>query len=312
MNVIRLNTTSQDRIIVKKSEGGGGGSTNTKWTGHADAEGLKAIGWTDEDIQYYQENGVNWNAEDDEYHKVSEDNKALYGVLTADNIQDYKERIVYLPKIDTSGRTDFTSFLADCYKLVAIPMLDTSNAISTEGMFYYCSSLVCIPLIDVNNVIHASGMFANCYTLSNIPPITFKRVRTSVEMFQSCHSLIELDATQHGLPGYDAYDYMYFDCISLQKLKMSLLGMNTSSNGIFSGCFSLKDLYIDGPRSSVNDLYSSSVLSKDSLIRLIKAYGKIGSSVTIWLNDITYNRLADDEDVIASLEEFNTVSIALD
>ena len=93
-----LNTIGLDGGVIIKggsSSGGGGGNTgggggNTpsapKWTGHADVEGLKAIGWTDEDIAYYQEHGVNWNAEDDEYHKVTDDNKALYGVLTASNI----------------------------------------------------------------------------------------------------------------------------------------------------------------------------------------------------------------------------------
>ena len=36
------------------------------WTGHADEAGLKAIGWTDDDIAYYQKYGVNWNEEDDQ------------------------------------------------------------------------------------------------------------------------------------------------------------------------------------------------------------------------------------------------------
>lgn len=88
-----------------------------KWTGHADAEGLRAIGWTDEDIAYYQENGVNWNEEDDEYHKVSDDNKALYGVLTASNISSYRDRIVYLPKIDTSKVTSMEGMFSSCYSL---------------------------------------------------------------------------------------------------------------------------------------------------------------------------------------------------
>lgn len=88
-----------------------------KWTGHADAEGLKAIGWTDEDIAYYQANGVNWNEEDDEWHKVTDDNKALYGVLTADNISTYNDRIVYLPKIDTSSVTSMGGMFYSCYSL---------------------------------------------------------------------------------------------------------------------------------------------------------------------------------------------------
>ena len=70
---------------IRSIESGGSG-----WTGHADVEGLKAIGWDDEDIAYYQKHGVNWNEEDDEYHKVSDDNKALYGVLTIDNISTYR------------------------------------------------------------------------------------------------------------------------------------------------------------------------------------------------------------------------------
>ena len=112
-----------------------------KWTGHADAEGLRAIGWTDEDIAYYQENGVNWNEEDDEYHKVTDDNKALYGVLTADNISTYKDRIVYLPKIDMSGRTDMSSMFDSCYSLISIPQLDTANVTSMGSMFKNCYSL---------------------------------------------------------------------------------------------------------------------------------------------------------------------------
>ena len=114
----------------------------TKWTGHADAEGLKAIGWTDEDIAYYQANGVNWNEEDDEYHKVTDDNKALYGVLTAGNISTYKDRIVYLPKIDTSGKT------------------------SMYSMFYYCSSLVAIPLLDTSSVVSLGNTIRGCYSLT--------------------------------------------------------------------------------------------------------------------------------------------------
>ena len=152
MNIVRLNTTAPDGF-VKGGNGNGGGSTpstpSAKWTGHADAEGLRAIGWTDEDIAYYQEHGVNWNAEDDEYHKVSDDNKALYGVLTADNISSYKNRIVYLPKIDTSSKTNMSSMFSNCNSLVSIPQLDMQNVTNESNMFYYCFSLVTANLKNV-------------------------------------------------------------------------------------------------------------------------------------------------------------------
>lgn len=156
---------------------GGGGNTPSrpKWTGHADADGLRAIGWTDEDIAYYQENGVNWNEEDDQYHLVTDDNKNLYGVLTADNIQTYKDRIVYLPKIDISTKRDLTSLFYGCYALVAIPQLDTDvGFLLAEQMFTNCYSLVSIPLLDTSKVTNMSSMFTNCYSLTyaNLKNIT--------------------------------------------------------------------------------------------------------------------------------------------
>ena len=188
MNTTTLNMTTLDGGVIIKKGGGGGGTTinnqdkvvditengttevvadggytglgkvtiNTevegakpKWTGHADAEGLRAIGWTDEDIAYYQENGVNWNEEDDEYHKVTDDNKALYGVLTASNISTYKDRIVYLPKIDTSSVTSMSNMFNYCYSLTAIPQLDTSRVTDMSNMFYNCYSLTTANLKNV-------------------------------------------------------------------------------------------------------------------------------------------------------------------
>lgn len=205
MNKIALNTVPLDGgdVIIKKGSGGGGGgvtinnqskivditengvtevaadtgytglgkvtiNTNVAtsgWTGHADVEGLKAIGWTDEDIAYYQENGVNWNAEDDEYHKVTDDNKALYGVLTANNISTYKDRIVYLPKIDTSGKINMSSMFSGCYSLVSIPQLDTQKVTNMSSMFNYCYSLVSIPQLDTANVTNMGQMFNSCSSL---------------------------------------------------------------------------------------------------------------------------------------------------
>ena len=161
----------------------------TKWTGHADAEGLKAIGWTDEDIAYYQANGVNWNEEDDEYHKVTDDNKALYGVLTADNISTYKDRIVYLPKIDTSGRESMYQMFYQCYSLVSIPQLDTSDVTNMSYMFGSCYSLVSIPQLDTSKVKNMSYMFNYCYSLVSIPQLDTSSVTNMSAPVNFCHSL---------------------------------------------------------------------------------------------------------------------------
>lgn len=149
--------------ILGIQTGGGSG-----WTGHADVEGLKAIGWTDDDIAYYQQHGVNWNEEDDTFHKVPEDNKELYGVINIDNIQQYKDILVYLPKIDTTGVTNMSRKFQNCYSLVSVPLFDTSSVTSMSSMFYYCYSLVSVPLFDTSSVVNISYMFSSCYSLAYI------------------------------------------------------------------------------------------------------------------------------------------------
>ena len=170
--------------ILGIQTGGGSG-----WTGHADVEGLKAIGWADEDIAYYQQHGVNWNEEDDQYHLVPEDNKALYGVINIGNVQQYKDILVYLPKIDTTGVTNMSGKFQNCYLLVSVPLFDTSSVISMSSMFQGCYSLVSVPLFDTSSVTSMSYMLRNCYSLVSVPLFDTSSATSMSSMFQSCYSL---------------------------------------------------------------------------------------------------------------------------
>ena len=170
--------------ILGIQTGGGSG-----WTGHADVEGLKAIGWTDDDIAYYQQHGVNWNEEDDTFHKVPEDNKELYGVINIDNIQQYKDILVYLPKIDTTGVTNMSRKFQNCYSLVSVPLFDTSSVTSMSSMFSRCYSLVSVPLFDTSSVTSMSSMFYYCYSLVSVPLFDTSSVVNISYMFSSCYSL---------------------------------------------------------------------------------------------------------------------------
>lgn len=165
------------------------GGSDIKWTGHADAEGLKAIGWTDDDIAYYQEHGVDWNEEDDEIHKVPQDNIDLYGIVTASNIDTYKNRLVYLPKIDTSDSTTFASLFNGCKCLLAIPMLDTSKVTSFQSTFYDCNVLRCIPLLDTGQVTTMYNAFYACNALQFVPELDTGNVKSMDYMFYKCYSL---------------------------------------------------------------------------------------------------------------------------
>ena len=313
MNTVLLNMVHLDGApIIKKGSGGGstggGGSTapGTKWTGHADAEGLKAIGWTDEDIAYYQEHGVNWNAEDDEYHKVTDDNKALYGVLTVYNIQTYKDRIVYLPKIDTSNVKDMSYKFYACDGLKAIPMIDTSKVTDMGNMFTYCYTLTCIPPLDTSNVLYMSNMFNTCYSLAFVPPLDTKNVQSMTNMFYQCYSLSSIyfsDTSKvtnmsgiiskcpkiTSLPPFNAKDVSFYVsnfeyCYSLINIKLK----NLSSNLI---------------------LKNSKFLSKESLLYLINNEAAT-SAITITLESNAYERLANDADIVAALANHPNISIA--
>ena len=330
------------------------GMSKNKWTGHADAEGLRAIGWTEEDIAYYQENGVNWNEEDDEYHKVSEDNKALYGVLTASNISTYKDRIVYLPKIDTQNVTNMSYMFSSCRSLVSIPLLDTQNVTSMNYMFKGCYSLVSIPLLDTQNVTSMSYMFSSCYSLVSIPLLDTQNVTNMSYMFQGCYSLVSIPLldTQNAedmkymfndcdslisIPLLDTQNvtsmsYMFSSCTSLVSIPLLDTQNVTNMSYMFSSCYSLVSIPLLDTQNVTNqnnmfsdchslmtvnlknvklayDLSKATKLSKDSLLYIINNEAAT-SAITIKLATYTYEKLAEDADIVAALANHPNISLA--
>ena len=303
-------TTLDGGVIIKR---GGGGtptpdtpSAKPKWTGHADVEGLKAIGWTDEDIAYYQENGVNWNEEDDEWHKVSEDNKALYGVLTASNISTYARRIVYLPKIDTSGMMNMSNMFNRCYSLKAIPMLDTSSVTNMSNMFYYCHSLTTIPMLDTSSVTDMNGMFYYCYSLKAIPMLDTSSVTNMSYMFSYCPSLTTIPMLDTS--SVTDMSYMFYYCHSLTTIPMLDTSSVTNMSYMFYHCYSLTHTYLKNVKLAYS-LNAAALLSKDSLLYLINNEAAT-SAITIKLESYAYDRWATDPDIVAALANHPNISIS--
>ena len=279
-----------------------------KWTGHADAEGLRAIGWTDEDIAYYQEHGVNWNAEDDEYHKVSEDNKALYGVLTVDNISTYTDRIVYLPKIDfPSNRYSWDQLFNGCKSMVAIPSLVTPATITTMGrMFMSCHSLVSIPPLDTSNVTDMSSMFGSCNSLVSIPPLDTSKVTSMNSMFGYCYSLANIPLLDTA--NVTSMNSMFGYCYSLANIPLLDTANVTSIRNMFRDCNSLTIANLKNVKLAY-DLSIATKLSKDSLLYLINNEAAT-SAITIMLASYAYTRLAEDADIVAALANHPNISLA--
>ena len=278
------------------------------WTGHADEVGLKAIGWTDDDIAYYQKYGVNWNEEDDQYHLVPEDNKALYGVLTASNISTYKDRIVYLPKIDTSGKTDMTGMFQGCNIMVAIPMIDTSSATKMKNMFYQCYALVCIPQLATSLVTTMGGMFNQCYSLSYVPVLDMSAGPVVSQMFGNCYSLQAVPALDLSKCG--SLDFMYSSCYSLTFIPPIVLKTSWSVNisNILYKSNALVHCNIKNLRDSI-ELDDSPLFSKESLLYMIEN-AVPEEAITITLSAYSYGKFNDDPDIVAALSAQPLVSLA--
>ena len=266
-----------DKIASIQSGGGSSG-----FTGHADVEGLKAIGWTDEDIEYYQTHGVNWNEEEDAYHKVPQDNIDLYGVVNATNIKEYRDRIVYLPKIDTSGITDMTDIFSSCYSLICIPQLDTSSVTDMFYMFNQCHSLISIPQLDMSNVIVMNYMFASCYSLVYIPQLDTSSVTDMLRAFVSCYSLTSI--AQLNVGGMSNIGYTFDYCYSIQTA--NLKGLKKSAT-----------------------LDKTNLLSKESLLYIINNE-VVTKSAIITLSAYCYNKYNADPDIVAALANHPNISLA--
>lgn len=247
-----------------------------RWTGHADVEGLKAIGWDDDDIAYYQEHGVNWNEEDDEYHKVSDDNKALYGVLTANNIQTYRDRIVYLPKIDTSKDRTWSSKFAQCKNLVALPFLNTSNVTDFIASFNGCTALVCVPLFDTSKATNFRMMFYGCKALSYAPLFDTSKATSVYGVYYGCHCLTEIP--HHITSNATDFGDMLAQCRLVTYIPPFDTSKATSLSSFANGCSALK---------TFPSLDTSEVTTMDSMIRECSSLTSIPPLDTSKVTNIT-------------------------
>lgn len=202
-NSIRAKKGTTDTILASdfdteiESIETGGGTTEPIFTGHYDAEGLKTIGWTDEEIEYYQQNGVQWNSTEDEYFKLTDteligDDSTNTRFLPKNTTKKYFRnyyKLLAIPQLDTSEVTNMDSMFYSCYSLMTIPLLNTSKVTDMSNMFSSCRSLITIPKLDTSNVTNMRSMFYSCYLLTTIPQLNTSKVTNINGMLYQCNSL---------------------------------------------------------------------------------------------------------------------------
>ena len=231
--------------------------------GTADFDGLRAIGWDDTSINYLNANVLHYSWENDIY-KVTDGNKALYGVVNKNNVENYKNNpdFIYCPYFDTAGMTSMYYMFRNCSSLQAIPLLDTSSVTDMNYMFYSCSSLQSIPKLDTSKVTSMIGMFNYCNLLQSIPKLDTSKVTSMNSMFSSCSSLKsipELDTSNvtsmnsmfnscgslRSIPKLDTSNvedmyHMFYECRSLEFISQLDTSKVTNMNNMFYECKSLK------------------------------------------------------------------------
>ena len=167
--------------LTKAISGGGSNTPSTpSYTGHVDVEGLKSIGWDDNDIAQLK---VCWNEEQDEAFKVTDYDKWYYNylkttfgedlIITDDNkanllTEEAKTCIRFMPKVNTSRVTNMHNMFSNCYSLISVPQFDTSSVTDMNSMFSGCYSLVSVPQFDTSNVTNMNGMFNRCHSLVSV------------------------------------------------------------------------------------------------------------------------------------------------
>lgn len=246
---INSKTDAQHQITVEKLEEyadfvdsiSTGGSTKL-FTGHYDTEGLRTIGWTDEEIQYYQDNGVQWNEEEDGLFELnstelagddSKNTRFLPKNTTKNNFNKYR-RLLAIPLIDTSNKTSIS--FSGCNSLTTIPLLNTSNVTSIS--FSKCLSLTTIPLLNTSNVTNMSYMFNGCYSLTTIPLLDTSNVTDMGVMFQECNSLTTIPLLNTS--NVTDMSFMFNQCHSLKQLPAIDTSNVTDMSYMLSNCPTLK------------------------------------------------------------------------
>lgn len=221
------------------------------FTGSYDKEGLKQIGWTDEEIQYYNKYGVQWNESENYAFKLTEtelkgDNSRTTRFIPKNSTLrnfEYYSRLLAIPQLDTSKVTNMNYMFSDCSRLLAIPQLDTSNVTTMYMAFAACRHLLTIPKLDTSKVTDMRGMFSNCSDLLAIPQLDTSSVTAMSSMFASCDRLLtipKLDTSK-----VTSMSDMFYNCVDLLAIpQLDTSNLNYLNILMFYQCMSL--MYLGG------------------------------------------------------------------
>ena len=191
--------------------------------GTVDVNGLKAIGWDDTTINYLNNHTLHYSWEDAQY-KVTDGNKALYGVVNSNNVSSYKDNsnFIFCPYFDTSGVTDISSMFSNFSNMISIPLLDMSNVTNMSWLFNNCTSLQTIPPLNTSSATKTDHMFQSCTSLKTIPQLDTSKVTYVYQMFYSCSNLSRIEGLDMSRVSDASNMFVYCSKLSYIRLVGSL------------------------------------------------------------------------------------------
>lgn len=206
------------------------------WNGHVDADGLREIGWTDEDIDYFQRNGVDWMEEDDDKYLVSDYEKELY-----------KTHAIRVVSSKTEGAATYTTALINNNdpqvvewrnNIKWLPKFTTSTMPTTLN-FRNFRELIGCPYFDFTKTTNPSYLFARCDKLKCVPPITFTTGATATwngeYMFYECASIKTIPTTINW-EKCNKMSYIFGDCLNILYLPEFNIPNVTNMSNTFTNC----------------------------------------------------------------------------
>ena len=203
-----------------------------------DREGLKAIGWTDEDILTYEQNKTPHYTWQNDQYKVSDENKALY-LLDDPKPSSYDDNpnITFVPKKNMESYFAKAFGFQNMKYIKGIPFFDTSNATSLSYLFQNCSSLTTVPSIDTSKATNVVGQFTGCSSLTAVPPLDLSSAKYVSSLFEGCSSLTTIP--QLDFSNATSADKLFYDCSSLTAVPPIDTSKATKAQAMFCYCSKL-------------------------------------------------------------------------
>ena len=157
-------------------------------TNTVDEDGLRQLGWSDDDINYYKDNTLHYEWQNKDYI-VSQGNKEIV-INSVDDVKQYKDNpdFVYCPYFDSSNE-QYSRIFQYCKYLKSIPLLNTTRFTSLSNAFDWCANLQTIPPINTENVTNMYSTFRGCLLLQYIPHLNTENVTDMESTFNECKSI---------------------------------------------------------------------------------------------------------------------------